>query len=49
MSSTSSTSTSRYRRWKATFRSSRSELMKSLVNSSLETYLTRMPGNSRWA
>ncbi len=49
MSSTRSMSTSRYRLLKAMVRSSRSELMKSLVNSSVETYLTFIPGNRRWA
>ena len=37
------------RRWNATFLSSRSELMKSLVNSSVDTYRTRIPGNRRCA
>ena len=49
MSSTSSTSLSRYRFWKADCLSSRNELMKSFVNSSELTYLTRACWKSRCA
>ena len=44
MSSMRRTSTSRYRRWNSSALSSRIELMKSFVNSSLITYRTCTPG-----
>ncbi len=49
MSSTSSTSTSRYRRRKPSCLPSRIMLMKSLVNSSELTYLTFRPEYRVWA
>ena len=49
MSSMRSRSTERYRLWKACILSSRTELMKSLVNSSQDTYRVRRPGMSRCA